>query len=64
MIAAVDVHYHDASHAAVGAAVVFATHDPEAAAACDRELHLSDGAAVCGCRPGQPWLIWMRVGSV
>jgi len=29
-----------------GAAVVFATHDPEAAAACDRELHLSDGQAV------------------
>jgi putative ABC transport system ATP-binding protein len=28
-----------------GAAVVFATHDPEAAAVCDRELHLSDGAA-------------------
>ncbi|MFC4064653.1 ABC transporter ATP-binding protein [Actinoplanes subglobosus] len=28
-----------------GAAVVFATHDPEAAAACDRELHLADGAA-------------------
>ena len=28
-----------------GAAVVFATHDPEAAAACDAELHLSDGAA-------------------
>jgi putative ABC transport system ATP-binding protein len=28
-----------------GAAVVFATHDPEAAAACDGELHLSDGAA-------------------
>jgi putative ABC transport system ATP-binding protein len=28
-----------------GAAVVFATHDPEAAAACDRELHLVDGAA-------------------
>ena len=28
-----------------GAAVVFATHDPEAAAACDHELHLSDGAA-------------------
>jgi putative ABC transport system ATP-binding protein len=25
-----------------GAAVVFATHDPEAAAACDRELHLAD----------------------
>jgi len=29
-----------------GAAVVFATHDPEAAAACDRELHLADGDAV------------------
>ena len=29
-----------------GAAVVFATHDPEAAAACDRELHLVDGEAV------------------
>jgi putative ABC transport system ATP-binding protein len=28
-----------------GAAVVFATHDPEAAAACDRELHLLDGCA-------------------
>ncbi|AEV87624.1 ABC transporter ATP-binding protein [Actinoplanes sp. SE50] len=28
-----------------GAAVVLATHDPEAAAACDRELHLADGAA-------------------
>jgi putative ABC transport system ATP-binding protein len=28
-----------------GAAVVFATHDPEAAAACDRELHLVDGTA-------------------
>ncbi|MBX6750172.1 MAG: ATP-binding cassette domain-containing protein [Micromonosporaceae bacterium] len=28
-----------------GAAVVFATHDPEAAAACDSELHLSDGTA-------------------
>jgi putative ABC transport system ATP-binding protein len=28
-----------------GAAVVLATHDPEAAAACDAELHLSDGAA-------------------
>ena len=26
-----------------GAAVVFATHDPEAAALCDRELHLLDG---------------------
>jgi putative ABC transport system ATP-binding protein len=28
-----------------GAVVVFATHDPEAAAACDSELHLSDGTA-------------------
>ena len=28
-----------------GTAVVFATHDPEAAAACDRELHLLDGVA-------------------
>jgi putative ABC transport system ATP-binding protein len=28
-----------------GATVVFATHDPEAAAACDRELHLVDGQA-------------------
>jgi putative ABC transport system ATP-binding protein len=28
-----------------GAAVIFATHDPEAAAACDAELHLSDGYA-------------------
>ena len=28
-----------------GAAVVFATHDPEAAAACDAELHLTDGRA-------------------
>jgi putative ABC transport system ATP-binding protein len=27
-----------------GAAVVFATHDPEAAAACDGELHLRDGS--------------------
>ncbi len=26
-----------------GAAVVFATHDPEAAAACDTEVHLLDG---------------------
>jgi len=33
------------SEAERGAAVVFATHDPEAAAACDAELHLSDGAA-------------------
>ncbi|GAA2540496.1 ABC transporter ATP-binding protein [Winogradskya consettensis] len=29
-----------------GAAVVFATHDPEAAAACDHELHLADGTAI------------------
>jgi putative ABC transport system ATP-binding protein len=29
-----------------GAAVVLATHDPEAAATCDRELHLADGEAV------------------
>jgi putative ABC transport system ATP-binding protein len=29
-----------------GAAVVFATHDPEAAAVCDTELHLVDGAAI------------------
>ena len=28
-----------------GAAVVFATHDPEAAAACDHELHLAEGDA-------------------
>jgi putative ABC transport system ATP-binding protein len=28
-----------------GAAVVFATHDPEAAASCDHELHLVDGQA-------------------
>ncbi|HEX6497712.1 MAG TPA: ATP-binding cassette domain-containing protein [Micromonosporaceae bacterium] len=28
-----------------GAAVVFATHDPDAAAACDAELHLVDGRA-------------------
>jgi putative ABC transport system ATP-binding protein len=28
-----------------GAAVVFATHDPESAAACDAELHLVDGTA-------------------
>jgi putative ABC transport system ATP-binding protein len=33
------------SEADRGAAVVFATHDPEAAAACDRELHLADGEA-------------------
>ena len=33
------------SEANRGAAVVFATHDPEAAAACDRELHLLDGVA-------------------
>ncbi len=29
-----------------GAAVVFATHDPDAAAACDRIVHLIDGRAV------------------
>jgi putative ABC transport system ATP-binding protein len=34
------------AEASRGAAVVFATHDPEAAAACDRELHLGDGEAV------------------
>jgi putative ABC transport system ATP-binding protein len=28
-----------------GAAVVFATHDPEAAAVCDTELRLVDGRA-------------------
>jgi putative ABC transport system ATP-binding protein len=28
-----------------GAAVVFATHDPQAAAACGAELHLADGTA-------------------
>lgn len=28
-----------------GAAVVFATHDPDAAASCDRQLNLVDGAA-------------------
>jgi putative ABC transport system ATP-binding protein len=33
------------AEAARGAAVVFATHDPEAAAACDAELHLVDGRA-------------------
>ncbi len=33
------------AEAARGAAVVFATHDPEAAAACDTELHLVDGTA-------------------
>ena len=33
------------AEAARGVAVVFATHDPEAAAACDRELHLTDGEA-------------------
>jgi len=32
------------AEAARGAAVVFATHDPEAAAACDAELHLMDGS--------------------
>ena len=33
------------SEAERGAAVVLATHDPEAAALCDRELHLLDGEA-------------------
>ena len=33
------------AEAARGAAVVLATHDPEAAAACDAELHLADGRA-------------------
>jgi putative ABC transport system ATP-binding protein len=33
------------AEAARGAAVVFATHDPEAAAACDHELHLAEGSA-------------------
>ena len=33
------------AEAARGAAVVFATHDPEAAAACDHELHLAEGEA-------------------
>jgi putative ABC transport system ATP-binding protein len=34
------------AEAARGAAVVLATHDPEAAAACDHELHLAEGTAV------------------
>jgi putative ABC transport system ATP-binding protein len=33
------------AEAARGTAVVFATHDPEAAAACDAEVHLVDGTA-------------------
>jgi putative ABC transport system ATP-binding protein len=33
------------AEAARGAAVVFATHDPDAAAACDARLHLVDGRA-------------------
>ncbi|MFC0532161.1 ATP-binding cassette domain-containing protein [Phytohabitans kaempferiae] len=37
-----DLLHHEAGR---GAAVVFATHDPEAAAACDAELHLVDGRA-------------------
>ncbi|WP_326562909.1 ABC transporter ATP-binding protein [Micromonospora sp. NBC_01796] len=36
-----------------GVAVVFATHDPEAAAACDAELHLLDGRAEL-VRPAPP----------
>jgi len=31
------------AEAARGAAVIFATHDPEAAAGCHAELHLIDG---------------------
>jgi putative ABC transport system ATP-binding protein len=38
----IDLLRAEASH---GVAVVFATHDPEAAAACDGELHLLDGCA-------------------
>ncbi len=46
-----------------GAAVVLATHDPEAAAECDAELHLDAGVATWvrrldaagpGARPGRP----------
>lgn len=37
-----------------GAAVVFATHDSEAAAACDAELHLLDGRAELT----RPWPIY------
>jgi putative ABC transport system ATP-binding protein len=33
-----------------GAAVVFATHDPQAAAVCDEEIHLVDGYAVVPAR--------------
>jgi putative ABC transport system ATP-binding protein len=33
-----------------GAAVVFATHDPQAAAVCDEEIHLVDGYAVMPVR--------------
>ncbi|HCT75963.1 MAG TPA: ABC transporter ATP-binding protein [Micromonosporaceae bacterium] len=36
-----------------GAAVVFATHDPQAAAVCDEELHLVDGYAVVAARTGR-----------
>lgn len=36
-----------------GAAVVFATHDPQAAAVCDEELHLVDGYAVVPARTGR-----------
>ncbi|BAL91716.1 putative ABC transporter ATP-binding protein [Actinoplanes missouriensis 431] len=35
-----------------GAAVVLATHDPDTAAACDRELHLADGTATWVRNPG------------
>ncbi|WP_326552009.1 ABC transporter ATP-binding protein [Micromonospora sp. NBC_01813] len=37
-----------------GATVVFATHDPEAAAACDAELHLLDGRAELTRRWSEP----------
>ncbi|MEU4557173.1 ATP-binding cassette domain-containing protein [Actinoplanes sp. NPDC023936] len=40
------------AEASRGAAVVLATHDPETAAACDRELHLADGVAVWVKNPG------------
>ncbi len=37
-----------------GAAVVLATHDPDAAAACDAELHLDAGVATWVRRPLDP----------
>ena len=36
------------ARAADGAAVVMTTHDPEAAAAADRVVHLDDGVVVPG----------------